>query len=243
MRHIRRQTLQMQSLGTRTRLGHLAQPPRRLIEPRLAARHTLRKPRRHRRRGLKRRMCHHVGHTRILVVTDTRNDGQRELRHIGAETVRIETTQIACRAAAADQNHGIELLRPFGHGTQRRHDRILGRGTLHHGVEQSHDKGIATPAQFVAEVAVSCRRRTRHNGYALHQQRHRRLAVHVPHAVGLQSQNRLPTLALHLPERIGGIQIDDLQRQPVEFVVRDQHPHQNLHPRLQTAARLGLEVG
>lgn len=66
VRHIRRQTLQMQSLGTRTRLGHLAQPPRRLIEPRLAARHTLRKPRRHRRRGLKRRMCHHVGHTRIL---------------------------------------------------------------------------------------------------------------------------------------------------------------------------------
>ena len=117
-----------------------------------------------------------------FVMADTRQHRQRELRHVGAEPVGIEAVEVVGRTAAADDDHGVELLHAVGHGAQRRDDRFLGRRTLHERIEERETEPVGAFADLLAEILVAGGIGARNDGYALYDGGHPDLAVHVPHA-------------------------------------------------------------
>ena len=103
-------------------------------------------------------------------------------------------------------------------------------------------KPVGAFVQLFAEVLVARGVDARHDGYALHDGRHRRLAVHLPDSVLLQLRDGLLPLPLHVAQRVRRVDVGDLQREAVEFVVGDQHLGQYLDARGQRLPRFGLEV-
>ena len=201
-----------------------------VVEPCVDRVHPLHQPSGHRRRGFERRMRHHVRHARILVMADTRQHRQRELRHVGAEPVGIEAVEVAGRTAAADDDHGVELLHAVGHGAQRRNDRLLGRRTLHERIEEREAEPVGAFADLLAEILVAGGIGARNDGYALYDGGHPDLAVHVPHALLVQTVDGLLPLPLHVAQRVGRVDVGDLERESVEFVVVDGDFCQDLDP-------------
>ena len=155
-------------------------------------------------------MGDHIRNAHILIVADTRNDGQRELRYITAQTIGVEAAQIACRTASSDDDHSIELLHALRHSLQSLAQRLLSRLALHHGIEELHTKGVTSCREFVAEVAVACGSTARNNGHTLNEQGHRLLAVEIPHAIGLKLGDGHLSLALHLAQSVGGVEVGNL---------------------------------
>ena len=187
-------------------------------------------------------MGHHVGHAGVLVVPDARHHRQRELRHVGAEAVGVEAVEVAARPASADQHHGVEFFRPGRDVAQGFDDGFLGRFALHEGVEQGQLETVGASGQLLAEVLIAGGVGARHDGHALHDGRHRRLAVHVPDALLLQLRDDLLPLPLHVAQRVGGVDVGDLEREAVKFVVGDQRLGQYFDARGEPLARFGLEI-
>ena len=188
-------------------------------------------------------MGHHVRHARILVVADARQHGERELGDVGAETVGVEAVEVAGRAAAPDEDHGVELPDALGHGAERRDDGLLGGIALHEGVEELRAEGIGTLRQLLAEVLIAGSVGARDHRDALHDRGQRRFAVHLPDPLALQAGDGLLTLTLHVAQRVGGVDVGDLERKAVEFVVGDRRAGQDADAGSELAAGLRLEVG
>ena len=173
---------------------------------------------------------------------DARDDRQRKLCDVGAEAVGVEAVEIAARSAAADQHHGVELPEAFGYGAERPDDRLLGRGPLHEGVEQREVKAVGALPELLAEVLVTGCIGARDDGHALYDGGHGLLAVHLPDTVALQLGDGHLPLPLHVAQRVGRVDVGDLQREAVEFVVIYQHTCQDPDAGLEPLPRLGLEV-
>lgn len=71
---------------------------------------------------------------------------------------------------------------------------------------------------------------------------HGLLAVHLPDTVALQLGDGHLPLPLHVAQRVGRVDVGDLQREAVEFVVIYQHTCQDPDAGLEPLPRLGLEV-
>ena len=222
------------------RISQLQSGPRQIA---VGLRHPFDEPRRHGRRRFERRMRHQIGDARILVVPDARHHRQRKLRHVVAQAIGVETVQVARRPAAADHHHGIERLPGSGDAAERVDDRIFGRRALHDGVEERETEAVGAFSQFVAEILIPGRTAARHHGDALHDGRHRLLPVHLPHPFGLQAGDGLLPLPLHVAQRVGRIDVEQLQREAVEFVVVHRRFGQYAHAGGEPLPRLGLEIG
>ena len=72
--------------------------------------HSMNEPFGYCRRCFERLMRHKIEDAHISCVTDATQDRQRELRTNGTERVAVETTQVGGCTAAADDDHGIELV-------------------------------------------------------------------------------------------------------------------------------------
>ena len=214
----------------------------RVVEPAFGLRHPFDKPSGYGRRGFERRVGHHVGHAGVLVVPDARHHRQRELRHVGAEPVGVETVEVAGRAAAADEDHGVEFVHPLRDGAQRRDDRLLGRRALHEGVEERHLETVGAFGQLLAEILIAGGVGARYDRHALHHDGHRCFAVHVPDALFLKLGDGHLPLPLHVAQRVGGVDVGDLERESVEFVVIDGDLGQNLDSGGEPLAGFGFEV-
>ena len=162
--------------------------------------------------------------------------------NMGAEAVGVEAVEVAARPASADQHHGVEFFRPGRDVAQGFDDGFLGRFALHEGVEQGQLETVGASGQLLAEVLIAGGVGARHDGHALHDGRHRRLAVHVPDALLLQLRDGLLPLPLHVAQRVGGVDVGDLEREAVKFVVGDQRLGQYFDARGEPLARFGLEI-
>lgn len=133
---------------------------------------------------------------------------------MGAEPVGIEAVEVAGRTAAADDDHGVELLHAVGHGAQRRNDRLLGRRTLHERIEEREAEPVGAFADLLAEILVAGGIGARNDGYALYDGGHPDLAVHVPHALLAQTVDGLLPLPLHVAQRVGRVDVGDRSENP-----------------------------
>ena len=95
---------------------------------------------------------------------------------------------------------------------------------------------------FLEKVLIPGGPGARDDGHTLHDGGHRHLAVHLPDALLLQLRDGLLPLALHVAERVGGVDVGDQQRESVYFVIRYQHLGQDPDPGVEPLARLGLEI-
>ena len=212
------------------------------VEPSLDARHPFDEPSGDGRRGFKCRVGHHVRDARILVVADAREDRQGKLGDVGAEAVGIETVQVAGRPAAPDQYDRIEIVHAVGHGVECRHDRILGTGALHESVEKRQGESIGTFAQLLAEILIARCLAARNDGDTLYYLRQRIFAVDVPDSFALEPLDGDLPLSLHVAQREGRVDVQDVERETVQFVVGDHHPGQDADACGQSLTRFGLEI-
>ena len=213
--HFAREAFETHLRGVHRGLRHVVQLQGGAVEPPVGFGHPFDQPSGHRRRGLERRVGHHVGHAGVLVVPDARHHRQRELRHVGAEAVGVEAVEVAPRPASADQHHGVEFFRPGRDVAQGFDDGFLGRFALHEGVEQGQLETVGASGQLLAEVLIAGGVGARHDGHALHDGRHRRLAVHVPDALLLQLRDGLLPLPLHVAQRVNVIDMSEIDGVPV----------------------------
>ena len=116
--------------------------------------------------------------------------------------------------------------------------------SLHHGGEQTGIEDIAVGVifQLVAEVTVPCRRGRRDDCHPLGEQGHLQLLVQGQHALLLQLCQYLPTPTRHVAQRIGRVDIHDVEGVAVEFVEADGDLHQHLDAGHECLSRLLLEV-
>ena len=68
------------------------------------------------------RVCHHVEHTFITVVTYSRDYGQREIGHILCQKQGVEARKVARCTSAADDNNGIEVVDAAVNGIEGGYD-------------------------------------------------------------------------------------------------------------------------
>ena len=240
---ITRETLQSHGSIVQHALHDIMQLQSCHVEQPLGIGHPVDQPTGHGSRRFERRMRHHVGDARILVVTDAGDDGQRKLRDISAQPITVETSQIAARTAPANQHHGVEIRLPVGHLAQSRDDGILGGSPLHESIEQLRFKTVRALGQLLAEVLITGGLRTRHDGYALHDLGHGQRTVHLPHTVLLQLRNGLLPLPFEIAHGERRVDVGDLQRKTVQLVVRDQHFGQQPDTGDEPLSRLDFETG
>ncbi len=111
---ITRETLQSHGSIVQHALHDIMQLQSCHVEQPLGIGHPVDQPTGHGSRRFERRMRHHVGDARILVVPDAGQHRQRKLRYVGAEPVGVEAVEVAGRSAAADKRHSVEFILPFG---------------------------------------------------------------------------------------------------------------------------------
>ena len=71
---------------------------------------------------------------------------------------------------------------------------------------------------------------------------HPDLAVHVPHALLAQAVDGLLPLPLHVAQRVGRVDVGDLERESVEFVIVDGDFGQDLDSGGEPLSGFGFEV-
>ena len=147
---------------------------------------------------------------------------------MAAQAIAVETAQVALRTAAADYYHCIEIVGTVGNRTQSLDDRIFSAGTLHKGIEKRNFKPVRTVGKFVTEILITGGIAGRNDRQTLNHHGQLQFTVHFEYAVGLQPCNGLLPLPLHVPERIGRINVGNLQRKAVQLVIRYHHLHQHL---------------
>ena len=95
-------------------------------------------------------------------------------------------------------------------------------------------EAVGVVAELVAEVLVACGRGRRDDGNALQQAGQGQFFVHVEHAFLLECVENFLTSSGQIAERVGRVDVHDVEAVAVEFVERcanlDQHLHTGREP-------------
>ena len=193
---------------------------------------------------LDRLVGHPVGDMEIPVVADGRVDRHGAVGDGEAKAVVVEAGEVQGRAAAAQDQYGVERRRGAFHALQRVHNARRGVLPLHRGLEELHreHEAVGVLRQVAAEVAVARRVPCGNHRQAVRQQRRLQLLLLVQQPVRLQLLQRAAALQFGGPEGEARLDLVDRQGEAVQFAVAHLHAQQHLHPGRQVAARRFAET-
>ena len=123
----------------------------------------------------------------VALVTDTRDDGQREVGYVLCQCQRVETAQVCHGSSASDDDHHVEMVGFVKDGVEGLDDGGFHGLALHGGGEEAGGK-LQSPLvvlKLVLEVAVACCRLAADDGDTLGKDGQGNLLVEVYHALFL----------------------------------------------------------
>ena len=190
-------------------------------------------------------MGNHVENALIAFVSDTGDDGQREVRHIFGQCQSVETTHIGRGTTTSNDDNTVErescrwfIARRKGslrvgrvYAVQRIDDALLDLFALHDGRKEFHLelKPIVVVGQLPAEVAVASRVFAGDDGDVLAEHGQLQFALHVEDPLFLElSHNFLPSSG-QVTHGVCWVYVVDNPRKTVSFVEVNVHPQQHFH--------------
>ena len=162
-----------------------------------------------RRRCLDPCVGNHVEDAFVAFVSDACDDGQGEVGDVLREREGVETAEIGRGPAASDDYDTVELVQAAVDGVQGSDDRLLYLLALHDGGEESrHERiSVVVAGKLVAEIAIAGSPLTGDDGDVLGEDGQCELPLQIEHPFGLQLLDDLQSLAGHVTEGIGRVDI------------------------------------
>ena len=188
---------------------------------------------------------HHVEHTLVTLMTDTGNDGQREVGYVLCQGECVEARHIARGTSAAYYHHGVEVVHALVYASEGGYHALLHGFALHDGAEELHLIYISCliVVQLAAEVAVAGCSFARYDGYALCEHRQPQLFLQVEHAFCLQLSHYLLPAPCQVAHGVLGIDVAHYPREAVGGMKLRTHAQQHLHASVQPLTSDALELG
>ena len=178
-------------------------------------------------------------------MTDTGNDGQREVGYVLCQGECVEARHITRGTSAAYYHHGVEVVHALVYASEGGNHALLHGFALHDGAEEFHLIYISSliVVQLAAEVAVAGCSFARYNGNALCEHRQLQLFLQVEHAFCLQLSHYLLPAPCQVAHRVLGIDVAHYPREAVGGMKLRTHAQQHLHSGVQPLTSDALELG
>ena len=140
-------------------------------------------------RGLDTGVHNHIHDTDVACMTNTRNDGQREISTVERQTIVVEVPQVGSCAAAANNHHYVVRIHRCRYLLQCCYERGGRLFALHKGREElcAEAKTATIALQLMTEVAIARGIRRRDDCHATRQQGHLHHPLQVHHTIFLQA--------------------------------------------------------